>query len=386
MLCETVSTEGIGAAPSIQPARIAPDATAIATAADWLAQARHPLIFAQRGSGDAASFAAFADWCADWGIALCTWWTTALALPTDHPCHIGPDPNPWLAEADVVVILDSLAPWWPDRHPVNPAAKIINIGPDPVFSRYPARTFRSDLTIAGETADTIPALIAAMSDLTRDEDALIHRRAALARTSSQTRAATHQAARDSTAKGIAKTFVSQCLSEALEGRTSTVMSELGTILGPLDRRDHKSWFQEPHSGGLGWSFPAALGAKLAEPNRTVVATLGDGSYMFANPTACHQIAEALGLGILVIVLNNEEWGTVRGSVKGIYPKGYAAKANQMPLTALKPSPDFTLTAQASRAWSRTVTEPDAVAQAITDGLAATDAGQLALLNIKILPE
>ena len=75
--------------------------------------------------------------------------------------------------------------------------------------------------------------------------------------------------------------------------------------------------------------------------------MGDGSYIFANPTACHQIAEAMGLAPLIIVLNNAEWGAVRNSVTGLYPDGFAAKANEMPLTALKPSPDFTHTAQAS---------------------------------------
>ena len=386
VLCETVPADGIGAPPSIRPAAIAPDPAAIATAAGWLARAERPLVFAQRGAGDAASFAAFADWAADWGIAVCTWWTTHLAIPTDHPCHIGADPNPWLASADVVVVLDSLAPWWPDRHAVNPQAKIINIGPDPVFSRVPTRTFRSDLSIAGETADTIPALIAAMGALPRDAARLTARRNALAEASAKIRAATRKAAVDSSANGITKAWVSHCLGQVLENRTSSVFSELGSILGPLERRDHKSWFQEPHSGGLGWSFPAALGAKLADPARTCVATLGDGSYMFANPTVCHQIAEALNLPILVIVLNNEEWGTVRGSVAGLYPDGHAARANQMPLTALKPSPDFTLTAQASRAWTRRIDTPDQVPGAIKDALAATDAGRLALLDIRILPD
>src|SRR3546814_7176982 len=83
----------------------------------------------------------------------------------------------------------------------------------------------------------------------------------------------------------------------------------------LRREDHRSWFQEPHSGGLGWSFPAALGAQLAEPERLCVATMGDGSYMFANPTVCHQVAEALDLPVLVLVQNNAEWGAVRASVK-----------------------------------------------------------------------
>jgi acetolactate synthase-1/2/3 large subunit len=60
-----------------------------------------------------------------------------------------------------------------------------------------------------------------------------------------------------------------------------------------------------------------LGAKLAEPDRIFIATLGDGSYMFANPTVCHQVAEALELPILVIILNNEEWGAVRAGTVGL---------------------------------------------------------------------
>ncbi|MBV17757.1 MAG: hypothetical protein CMO05_09835 [Thalassospira sp.] len=43
-------------------------------------------------------------------------------------------------------------------------------------------------------------------------------------------------------------------------------------------------------------------------------------------------------------------GAVRQSVNGICPDGYASKTNEMPLTALKPNPDFTKVAEASRAW------------------------------------
>ena len=104
-----------------------------------------------------------------------------------------------------------------------------------------------------------------------------------------------------------------------------------------------------------------MGYQLADKDKLVIATMGDGSYMFANPTACHQIAEALELPILILVLNNNEWGAVRQSVTGMYPDGYAAKTNQMPLTGLKPSPDFTKVAEASRAW---VDLPEILRQAI----------------------
>ena len=118
--------------------------------------------------------------------------------------------------------------------------------------------------------------------------------------------------------------------------------------------EHNAWYQEPHSGGLGWSFPCALGMQLANHDRLIVATMGDGSYMFSNPVACHQIAEAMQLPILVLVLNNSEWGAVRQSVLGVYPDGYASRANTIPLISLEPSPDFTKVAEASRAWAACV--------------------------------
>lgn len=385
-LCEPCPRDGLDGPATIAPVTGAPDPAAIRTAAEWLAGARNPLVIAQRGSGDADSFAAFADWAADWGIAVCSWWATHLAIPTEHPCHVGADPGPWLAEADVVLVLDSLAPWWPDKHPLAAGARVINIGPDPVFSRFPVRNFPSHLSIAGESALTVPALIAAMRGLARDGQAIAERRARLAGASEATRGALRARAAE-TGRGITKAYVSLCLGDALDGLKSSVFSELGTQLGVLKRTEHRSWFQEPHSGGLGWSFPCAMGALLADPDRICVATLGDGSYMFANPTVCHQIAEALALPVLVVILNNAEWGAVRGSVAGMYPQGYAARANDMPLTALTPSPDFAVTASASRAWSRTVTEPGELRAAIDAALAVVRGERRqALLNVRVLPD
>jgi acetolactate synthase-1/2/3 large subunit len=153
---------------------------------------------------------------------------------------------------------------------------------------------------------------------------------------------------------MSKAWVSLCLSRAIEGRDATVLSELGCPMEPMTLRAAGSWYQEPHSGGLGWSAPCALGMQLAQPQRMIIATMGDGSYMFSNPVACHQIAEALGLPVLMLVLNNHEWGAVRKSVLGTYPDGYASRVNQMPLISLDPTPDFTQVAAASRAWTAKV--------------------------------
>ena len=95
------------------------------------------------------------------------------------------------------------------------------------------------------------------------------------------------------------------------------------------------------------------------------------------------MAEAHGVGVIVLVLNNEEWGAVRHSVEGMYPQGQARAANEVPLTSLRPSPDFTQTASASRAWTATVTTGADLPAALDAAIAAAEDGRQALLNIAI---
>ncbi|MGM0583435.1 MAG: thiamine pyrophosphate-requiring protein [Pseudomonadota bacterium] len=366
VLCESCEVAPVTAPSSLTPSASGPDPAAIETAAEWIAGADAPLVIAQRGVGDAESFAAFADWAERWGIAVCSWWATHLAIPTDHPCHVGADPGPAMAEADVVLVIDSLAPWWPDRHALRPGARVIQMGPDPLFRRFPARAFPADLAIAGENRTAVPALIAAIDR--RGSGAPARARALAGRTAAR-REAEQEEMRATLEEGrLTKEEVGLILGEALEGICSSVFSELGVPLGPLARREAQSWFQEPHSGGLGWSFPAAMGAQLADPERVCVATMGDGSYIFANPVACHQIAEALRLPVLVIVLNNREWGAVRQSVLGLYPDGAASRSNRMPLTALDPSPDFRAVAEAGGAFAQRVETPAELRPAIDAAL------------------
>jgi len=163
-------------------------------------------------------------------------------------------------------------------------------------------------------------------------------------------------------------WLSRCLSEVL-GPDGVVFSELGVVAGAMDLQGPNRLFSNPHSGGLGWALPAALGAQLADRDRLTVTCIGDGSYIFANPVACHQIANALELPLLTIVKNNGLWNAVRRSVRNAYPDGAAARMNTMPLTSLAPAPDYVKVAEAGGAHVEKVTSgsdlPDALARALT---------------------
>ena len=94
------------------------------------------------------------------------------------------------------------------------------------------------------------------------------------------------------------------------------------------------------AGGLGFGLGAALGAKLAAPEREVISVVGDGSYMFGNPLPFHYVGRSESLPTLTIISNNQSWHAVRASTLDVFPDGSAAKANSMPLTELKPTPDY----------------------------------------------
>ena len=149
---------------------------------------------------------------------------------------------------------------------------------------------------------------------------------------------------------------------------AVAFTELGLLPQYMSLSGPNRVFFNVHTGGLGWAIPAALGAQLADRNRLVISVVGDGSYMFTNPTACHQIAEALELPILVIIKNNGMWNAVRRSVVKTYPDGTAAQSNTMPLTSLEPAPDFSMIAQASHTYAEQVLNPQHLPSALQRAL------------------
>jgi acetolactate synthase-1/2/3 large subunit len=370
VLCEPCPADALDAPITMRAASVVASPSQVAEAAGLLAGAERPLIVAQRGAGSLAGFEALARMAEQWSIPVCQYWANATAVSSEHPMYVGQDPAAWVAEADVILVIDSLAPWMPDVHVPPTGCTVVHLGPNPLYSRVPVRNFRSDLSITSEVGDGLVALELAMQELGPgiDSQGRTRRRAIVDDRNATRREQSCAAVELESGTPMTKAWVSHCVGEAIRGRVATVISELGCAFEQLGLTDHCSWRQEPHSGGLGWGLPCALGIKLADPERLVVATMGDGSYMFANPVACHHVAEAHDIPVLTVVLNNAGYGAVRHSVLDLYPTGYAAKAVEMPLTALTPTPDFAQVARACRAHAETVTDgadlPGALARAI----------------------
>lgn len=334
--------------PAASPAH--PDPAAIERLASWIGAADAPLILVQRSDSAGRLSARLQDFASRYAIAVAEPFSVRNVMPSAHPMFIGHDPKSALAGADLVIVLDCDIPWIEAQHRPAETVRIAHIGADPHFGRMPVRGYRCDLVIEADPAAALAALGKALS---APRESVARRFRDIEKRHVNWRESAAKTAQAGCASPMSAEWMSLCLSRAIDD-DAVVFTELGVQPGMMELAGPNRVFSNPHSGGLGWAMPAALGAQLADRGRLVVACMGDGSYIFANPTACHQVGEALQLPILTIVKNNGLWNAVRRSVVNSYPGGNASLLNTMPLTSLEPAPDYLKIAAASRAYGERV--------------------------------
>ena len=154
VLCEPCLDDRIDKPSRMAPSLSAPCHDAVEIAAGLLANAERPLIIAQRGAGSATAFEALTEFAERWAIPVSHYWANQIAIRMSSPVHVGWSPDELLCvSVDVVLVVNALAPWWPDRASPGEGAKVIQLGPDPLFARSsPMRCFRSDVTLTGDTS------------------------------------------------------------------------------------------------------------------------------------------------------------------------------------------------------------------------------------------
>ncbi len=364
--------------PRARAAQTHPDPQAIGQLAEWVATAERPLIIAATLPGDAVpALSHLAERCA---IPVITHNPRSVCLPSSHPMHFGYEPGTLLADADLIIVLDSDVPWMPHLQHPQPGARIAHVGEDPFYVRYPMRSFPSDLSVQSGVTNALRAL----SDTVEHKLTLAEARIASRRTRLAERMRTRRAqlAKDSApGERISPAYLSHAIGEAV-GQDAVIFNEYPLRADHCPREKPGTLFALGPAGGLGWGLGAALGAKLAAPDKFVVATLGDGAYMFSNPMVGHWVSAAHNLPILTIVFNNSRYGAVRNSTLSMFKDGVAGENDGNTLADLGPAPPYEEMARAQGAHAERVEKaaelPEALARARN---AVLIEGRQAFLNV-----
>jgi acetolactate synthase-1/2/3 large subunit len=355
---------------------------AIEEAAALIAKAEFPLIVTSSVGRDPAAIAELAALAETFVIPVVQSEARDFNLPSDHPMNAGFEPAAYLPKADVVVVLEAAVPWIPGAHGPRPDAKVVHIAADPLLSRFPFREIEADLVVAGDARAALSMLRDCLAQAKAAKNgAMEGRRKAIA--AAREELAARRKKLIETVKGqtpVHPVWLAHCLNQ-LKSEDAIVVSELGVPVAHLNLTKPRSFMGSLLSGGLGFGMGAALGAKLAAPEREVIATVGDGSYMFGNPVPYHYVARAENLPTLTIVANNHMWGAVRSATLDVFPDGDASKANAMPLTELKPSPDFEKVIECCGGRGEKVESPADLLPALERSFEAVRSGTPAMLNV-----
>ncbi|HUC10802.1 MAG TPA: thiamine pyrophosphate-requiring protein [Stellaceae bacterium] len=358
-----------------------PGVDAINEVGRMLAAAENPLIITASAGREPAAVAALADLAQRFALPVVQHRPRHLSLPADHPCHLGYDASPYLDDADVILVLECDVPWVPSLKAPRPQCRVVHLGVDPLFQRYPIRGFACDLAVTAAPAAALPALTAAIGRYA-PQDKIAARRQWLARTREMQHAGWRKTRENAAGlRPIHMAWASACIAD-VKPEDAILVNEYTLMPEYCGSNLPGSYFGSSPASGLGWGGGAALGAKLAAPNQLVIATLGDGSHLFGNPVALHHAAAAHDLPVLFVIMNNSMWGAVRRATQGMYPQGEAMRSNKPPLIDLDQLPAFEQVCAAAGGYGERVEDPAALPAALERALrAVTVERRQALLNV-----
>ncbi|MFN7018040.1 MAG: benzoylformate decarboxylase [Fimbriimonadales bacterium] len=293
-----------------------------------------------------------------------------MGFPTNHPLYEGmllpatPRLMQTLSQHDFVLVVGApvflLYPYFPGGM-LPPGVRAMLITDDPVeAARAPVeRAFVGDIRLAlAELAARVPPRDYKLPSRAVDE---ARRRSDAARARSK----------------MGAFFVLHTLARHLPDNAVLVDEAVSSslCLREFVRLGTANDYYTSASGGLGWAMPAAVGIKMAQPERPVVCVIGDGSAMYSIQALWSAREE--NASVLFLVLNNGAYNILKSFTAAFYP-GSEGRMQGLDVPHL----DLVQIARGMGVPAERLTMPDALEEAIPRALHANEP---VLLDVLIDP-
>jgi acetolactate synthase-1/2/3 large subunit len=365
------------------------DPTAISQAARYLAQARRPLIVAGRNGRDPSSVIPLGKLAEQAGARIVNA-AEFVSVAGNHPLNLGPNLLNELPRADVVLFVDPDVPYVPNMVRPSPDAVLIQLDRQPLHESSVIWNFPMTLRITARAATALSALCEALDDAqTLDQKVQAQERTREIQTEREVwlEHVARRAMGKATQRPMDGEWVAWCLKQVLPDEAivvEDVVTNRGWVQTHLMRREPGTYFS-PGGSSLGWPQNAAIGIKLARPDRPVVAITGDGGFVFGNPLAALWTAQRANAPALTVVFNNGGYNASKAAVRDLYPDGAIVRANDGVVTAIDPAPDYAQIAQACGAFGASVREPSELESTLRRALDEVQHGRSAVVDAVLRP-
>jgi acetolactate synthase-1/2/3 large subunit len=351
--------------------------------ADALSSATRPLIITSYAGKDQRNVALLVELAERLGCGVLESIGSYVNFPASHWAHLGStlrgnDLEGHIQAADVILVFESDVPWMPHHNKPRPETVVYHIDCNPLKEQMPMHYLYTNQSFR---ADGYVALKQILSKVRGSGSGNIQSLKA----QHEKRLSNYKTA-ENVQDVITVPYLTACIRDRLEDKSSVIINEATTnvkfVNDHLLRDEPGSLYSSP-AASLGWSGGAAIAAKLAHPEKTVVTIVGDGSYLFTVPSTVHWMASRYNTPFLTIILNNRGWRAPKGSTLALYPHGQASIATADDIhCSIDPPPDYAGIARAAgNAVGIKVEKPEEVVPALEAALDAVKSGRQALLDV-----
>ena len=380
--CETADVQIHDLAKRMPVGVAHPDPAAIKAAVELLLKAERPVICAGGGAITANASAVLTELAERLGAAVSFTWNGKGAIAEDHELCVGAvgqtgtsAGNKITASADVVVSVGCRFTDWSASSYAKgvsfsiPPAKLIHIDLDhhEIGKNYP-----TEVGIVADARVTLEAMLAQVTDL-QSSNALKKRGAFLNDIQAAKAEWEEMLAprRDSTQAPFTSQHPLKVLREVLD-RDGIVTVGSGNTQGAV-KQSFPVYQPRTHltSGSfspMGWAYPAALGAKLACPDKQVVAIMGDGDFMMCAPEM--GVAVMHNIPVVALVQNNSGYMSIRGGQRKFQGRHIGSEFNHNAGNGEPYTADITEMAKSFGMHAVKVTESDDLRAALEAALAS----------------
>jgi 3D-(3,5/4)-trihydroxycyclohexane-1,2-dione acylhydrolase (decyclizing) len=302
-----------------QVRRPAPDAAAVAEAAELLRGARRPLIVAGGGVRHSEAAPALAGLAAATGIPVAETQAGKGSLRHDHPQalggigHTGTAPADTAARAADVVL--GIGTRWTDFTTASgtlfaPGARFVSLN----VAGFDAHK-QTGLALTGDALAGIATLGGELAGW---------RAPAVEHDTAGWRALTDKVFGDGEGDGPPTQGEVIGALDAVLGDRDVVINAAGSMPGDLHQlwraRDVEQYHVEYGYSCMGYEIPAAIGVRLAAPDREVFALVGDGTYLMMPTEVVTAVQE--GLPINVVIVQNHGYASIGGLSEQVGAEGF----------------------------------------------------------------
>jgi acetolactate synthase-1/2/3 large subunit len=315
--------------------------------------------------------------------------SNAMNFPADNPMHCGHQwntvrQNELLADADLVLVLDSDVPWIQMKNRPSKDATIYYIDMDPLKEEMPLWYIPSKRFFKADTQVALQQLNDYLDYVQLNETVIQKRREKITKIHEQKKVENLRL-EEEREDVITPEFLTACVRELIDEDTIVLnegISNFQTICTHIGPKKPGT-LHGSGAGSLGWNGGAAIGMKLANPDKVVVSLTGDGSYLFSIPSVVHWMARRYDTPYLTVIYNNTGWKSPKLSTLGVHPNGVANATDQFGVNFDPPADLAKIAEAAGGAYAQTVIKPSELKAALKKALKEVKGGRAAVVDVQI---